>query len=420
MKIRDIILESQVTGSTIDRLVSIVKDPKLDINLRQSVLGILAQLDAQGEHELAEDVRTPDQIIANIESDEDYFQRLLDSDPKLKAIAERKIKEAEAVAFTAGAALTDKPFEVLKKSVTDAVNALTQIPSTYKEVITKEAVHVVVEGTPVDTVLKFLRDCARPNRIIDLPNIVNRAGSGELAIPREYRTIATKIARLTPGSSNAAMGKGELLLILIGRDTSKATPGDIKVGNLPIEVKASDTSGKSNLSDWVLGKMDTRSARTILVKTVNQAAGRLVFLDKEAKTVNNNVTGISGIGRDTLPVLNEWFKTMGYEKVADMFRKMINVAVGPGFEDNADEVARSISPDGTMDPNRVIPPLKKLVFEFYQEKNKHAGLLALNIANMTYTMSVNGNDFAESPDILVTKIFDFRPVASSILSIKRI
>lgn len=423
MKITDIILESQITGSTIDRLVSIAKDQKIDISLRQDVFNILTQLEEKRQQDLAEDTKSPEQLIANIESDEDYYQRLLNSDPRLKAIAEKKIKEAETNAFTAGAGLSNDPFEGLTKQIAEAVRNLTQLPDMYKNSVAKECVHLVVEGLPQNTVIKFLHECAKPNRIIDMPTIISKSSRGRLPIPHQFMSIAEHIARLTPGSSSAAMGKGELLLVLAGKATTKATPGDINVAGTPIEVKASDISG-SDVTDFILGKMDTKSARTILVSAINKVAGKQVYLDNEAKSTAQNkqgetITGISGIGQTTLPKLNQYFSKMGKDKVAEMFSKMLHIAVGVGFDQQITAVVDAISPNGTMNPAEIIPPLKKLVFDVYQTKNKHAGLLSLNLSNFTYTMSRNGDDFANSQEIVVTKIFDFRPRTSSILSIKR-
>ena len=421
MKIKDVINEARKPNSTVDRLILVAKDPNVDVNLRNDVINILSQLQRKGEQPMNEQSVQPSQIISQIESDEDYYQKILDSDPRLKAIAEKKIKEAEATGFTVGAALgQEKPFAGLQKTITDAVMQLRQLPEMYKKVVAKECIHMVVEGVPHAHVVKFLQQCATPNRLIDLPTIVSRSGSGTLPIPEQYVEICRRIARLTPGSSNAATGKGELMLILIGNDTEKATPGDILVDKTPIEVKASDSTG-SALSDFVLGKMDTKSARTILVNAVNKTAGTTVLLDKEAKfkSADGSAVGISGIGRDTLPVLNQYFSQMGRPAVQQMFSQMLSAAVGSGLDQQISEVVGSISEDGTLDPAKIIPPMKKLVFDFYQLKNKHAGLLALNIESLNYTMSLTGDEFAGAPEILVTKIFDFRPVASSILSIKR-
>ncbi len=421
MKIRELISENRLVNSTVDKLILVAKDPNVNVQLRNDVLNILSQLEQRGEQEVSEQIAQPAEIIAAIENDEAYYQKILDSDPRLKAIAEKKIREAETTGFTVGAALgQEKPFEGLKKTINDAVNQLKQLPNMYKKEVAKEAVHMVIDGVPHATVVKFLQGCATPNRVIDLPAIVSKAGSGILPIPKEYQEICQRFARLTPGSSNAATGKGELMLILIGNDTEKATPGDIIVDGAPIEVKASDVSG-SAVSDFVLGKMDTASARTILVNSVNKAAGKTVFLNKEAKvkSADGTATGISGIGRDTLPILNQYFATMGKPSVAKMFSEMLVAAVGAGFEQQISNIVTAVSEDGTLDPAAVIPLLKKLVFDFYQTKNKHVGLLALNVETMGYTMSLTGDDFARAAEIQVTKIFDFRPVASSILSIKR-
>lgn len=420
MRAHQFINESRLPNSTVDKLILVAKNPKVNVNLRNDVISILSQLEQQGDQQVTEQVTSPEELIATIESDEIYYQQVLDADPRLKAIAERKIKEAEATAFTVGAALgNDKPFAGVQKAVTEAVTELTQLPGLYKKAVAKECIHMIVEGEPQQNVIKFLQQCATPGRVIDLSTLVSKAGNGRLPIPEQYQSICKHLARLAPGTSNARTGKGELMLIMIGNNTEKATPGDIKVNNDLVEVKASDVSG-SAMSDFVLGKMNTASARKILVNTINQVAGKTVFLDKEAKAkLPNGATGISGIGRDTLPILNTYFAQMGRADVVNMFTSMLEASVGTELRSQISEVVNAISEDGTLDPALIIPPMKKLVFDYYQLKNKHAGLLTLNVETLNYTMSLTGDDFAQASDVMVTKIFDFRPVASSILSIKQ-
>lgn len=337
-----------------------------------------------------------------------YCHEILNKHTRLRDIIHRLMAESRKTAFTS-----------LRDQIFDAVDALDHLPKDYKDLLVKECISAVIDGEDEATVMAFLDKCATSSRIIDLPAIVSTAGSGKLPIPVKYHQLCKRLARLVPGSSNAAAGKGELLLLTIGRNAKNAFPGDIVVEGKQQEIKASDIT-KSGISDFVLGKMDTKSSRTILVTSINKFFGKTVFLDKEAKHKSNGVTGLSGISSTNIGLLNQYFKQMGNTAVSDIFAKMLEAAVGPGFDRQIVKVVKAISKDGTIDFSKMIPLMKELVFDFYQAKNGHHGVILLNIEKLEYTMTLTKKDFVNAPEILVTKLFDFRPVASSILSIKRV
>jgi len=421
--------------NTVSILIDLVKDPDTDPNLKAEILNILQQLEQKTTQSPASsNASAPVQedansnLISKIESDEEYYQKLMNNDPRLKAIAEKKIKQAEAESFNMGSALSgDRAFTSLKTDINTAFNKLSQVPTIFKSAIEKECINAVIEGDITkDSLLRFLGDCAAPNRIIDMPTVVSKSlTSGKLIFPVEYFELAKRIAKLTPGSSSSASGKGEALLILTGKATEKANPGDITVDGVGlIEVKSSDLTGKSKLSDFVFGgKMQTAKARTILVNTVNKAAGQVMYLDKLSKETEgddtNKVSGISSIGPKALVKLNPIFQKMGATNTQKMFTEMFTSVIGPGFENEIQYIVSTIDNNGVV-PEKMFPGIKILMFKYYQKINKHAGVLALNINHLTYSYTSTGKDFAKLPDIKTTSIFDFRPVNASITSFKKV
>jgi len=425
----------QPASNTVSILLDLVKDPDTDPSLKAEILNILKQLEQKATQSATVNTISPpvqedinSDLISKIESDEEYYQKLMDSDPRLKAISEKKIKQAEAESFNLGSALSgDRAFTSLKTDITTAFNNLPQVPAIFKSAIEKECINAVIEGDITkDALLRFLGQCATPDRIIDMPTIVSKSlTSGDLVFPDEYLKLAKRIGKLTPGSSSSASGKGEALLILTGKQTKKANPGDISVDGVGlIEIKSSDLSGKSGLSDFVFGgKMQTAKARTILVNTVNKAMGQVVYLDKLSKETEgddtNKVSGISSIGPKALVKLNPIFQKMGAANTQKMFTEMFTSVIGPGFEQEIQDIVSTIDRNGVV-PEKMFPGIKTLMFKYYQKINKHAGVLALNINHLTYSYTNDGEDFAKLPDIKTTSLFDFRPVNASITSFKKV
>jgi hypothetical protein len=182
-----------------------------------------------------------------------------------------------------------------------------------------------------------------------------------------------------------------------------------------VEVKASEGT-----TDWTLSSsaMNVDGARTILVNTVNKVAGRTVFLDAPAKTEKDGITGISGIGRDTLPILNPIFQQMGAAATKEMFSKMVLSVMGKDVETILPPLLDSITDKG-MNPALMIPALKQFQFDWYKSKNKHYALITLNTVTLSFSIAKTGEKFVRDPSISATKIFDFRPNPGSIITFKQ-
>ena len=169
--------------------------------------------------------------------------------------------------------------------------------------------------------------------------------------------------------------------------------------------------------------MQTAKARTILVNTVNKAAGQVMYLDKLSKETEGDdtskVSGISSIGPKALVKLNPIFQKMGATNTQKMFTEMFTSVIGLGFEKEIQDIVSTIDKNGVV-PEKMVAGIKILMFKYYQKINKHAGVLALNINHLTYSYTSTGEDFAKLTDIKTTSLFDFRPVNASITSFKKV
>ena len=355
--------------NTVSQLVDIVKNPKTDPKLKNEILAILKQLEVKGtkkDKQLntappAEEITKEavgDDTLSTIESDEDYYQRILNSDPRLKAIAEKKLKDAESAGFNVGSSLSaGDAFKRFNDQVLSLVQHLKQLPPDFSKEVTKTFSHLATQGIDQQDLISFLQDCAKPDRLIDLPALIANSGTGiKLNIPTKYLEIVKHLVAVTPGSKNAAAGKGELMLAVIGKDTVKPAVGDIIVGDKRVEVKASDATGRS-LSDFALGKQPVEKARTIMVNTINSKLGREVFLDATADTSNDQgVTGISSISTRNISQLNKIFSEMGAKATQKMFREMFTAVVGSKFSEDIDKIVAAIDNNGIQ-----IEPMRKAI-----------------------------------------------------------
>ena len=416
--------------NTVSKLVDIAKDPTADPRLKNEILAILKQLETAGakpdnksadldpQEQIAIE-STASTIIQTIESDEDYYQRILNSDPRLKAVAEKKIKDAEAAGFNVGSALSSSnAFEKFNKDILSLVSNLKQLPAAFSDEIAKALSHMAVQGTNHNDLLNFLDACATEERIVDLESIVSDSGSGSFSIPKQYQEIVKALALITPGSKNAASGKGELMLAAIGKGTTKPAVGDIVVGTKRIEVKASD-GAKGILSDFALGSQPVGKARTIMVNTVNKTLGRIALLDAPASEQDENgISGISAIGKRNLPMLNKLFAEMGASATQTMFRDMFTAVVGSKFSKDIDNIVAAINEKG-IEESAMRAAVIGLLFDYYKAVNKHDGLLTINIPNLTYNYVEDAESFASLSNVTIGTLFDFRDNPGSITTFKQ-
>jgi hypothetical protein len=417
--------------NTVSQLVDIVKNPNTDPKLKNEILAILKQLEVKGTKQDKQLNAIPpseeitkeavgDDTLSTIESDEDYYQRILNSDPRLKAIAEKKLKDAESAGFNVGSSLSaGDAFKRFNDQVLSLVQHLKQLPPDFSKEVTKTFSHLATQGIDQQDLISFLQDCAKPERLIDLPELIANSGTGiKLNIPTKYQEIVKHLVAVTPGSKNAAAGKGELMLAVIGKDTVKPAVGDIIVGNKRVEVKASDATGKS-LSDFALGKQPVEKARTIMVNTINSKLGREVFLDATADTSNDQgVTGISSISTRNIAQLNKIFSEMGAKTTQKMFREMFTAVVGSKFSEDIDKIVAAIDNNGIQ-----IEPMRKaivgLLFDYYKSVNQHTGLLTINVPTLTINYVEDAEAFSSIPNLTIGTLFDFRSNPGSITSFKQ-
>lgn len=332
-------------------------------------------------------------------------------------------KQARAEGFNTGIALARDPDATMTDTnhkIESLLKNLSQIPEDVKSVVADACIGVWRKTKQLQPILNFLSDCGGSNRPIDLPGIIKKGGSGILMDPNNpYYQIVLQLAKLNPGSGNAASGQGEWMLVLAGTDTKKIHPGDIGVGNelkvLKVEVKASDTKeGKTSLTDFVLNskKQPVSAARKVLVNAINTTLGRT-----EVGTGRSSDGGISALNDKTLIRLNPLFQEMNRISkgvVQDTFKQMWEtVMTEPEMEPYIKNIVNAIDGDGTVRLEKLYAPTAVLAAAYYKMSNKHDILLLLNVPTLSYTVVDDPASIAdllsqETVELTMSSIFDFR------------
>lgn len=400
-------------NNTISKLVDIVKDPDVDPQLKKDILAIFQQLNLKDNPEEKQNEaldNNESELVSKIEDDEAYYQRMLNTDSRLKAIAEKKIKDAEARGSD-----PDTVFEKISAEFKELLDKRTDLNPAVREVFIKELFDYIRINKQTDLVKQFLNDCASGNGPIDMPNIVKTPGEGNLVEKSNpYFNILLKLAKTNPGSGNAASGQGEYMLVLAGKGTRKINPGDIGVGKEKIEVKSSDLKGKSSYTDFVLSsdKLPVAQAKSYFVNEINKILGEQAIGSGTATS-----GGISALNDKTLKRLNPIFQKVNSKKPGAMQEIMKGLwkTVYPDsqLEQYIDAVVNAVNDDGTLELTKLYGPTAALSAAAYKLSNQHDALLMLNIPDLSYIVVRDAAEMSKifeegAMELGMTSIFDFR------------
>ncbi len=411
--------EFKAPTSTVDikKFLDYIKDPNFNPQLKAKMLAFLQKLDNKLDDKTNEE--TVADVIQSAESNLSPLQKLLASDPAAKAEFDMLMKKAEDEAFELGASVGHEQGSGanVNSKIKEAIQKLSQIPEDIQGSLRSLCLSMVENEDP-SIIIEFLNQCASPDRLVDMPSLVSQSGSGTLPIDSKYKNIASRIITQlkSSSSSHASDGPGEWFLVLVGKDTTKASPGDIAVSNEPVEVKSSGVNKTGSLVDYTTVKTNVLAARKEFVRTINRVTGNTIFQDAELKD-----GGISSINTRNLKQLNPIFADMGEQETKNLFIRMFELALGKDYklvENEVSNVVGTIGPNG-IDPQKWIPMMKILSFSFYQQMYKYKALISINSQNLNYTVSLTADDFANTPSIPMTMIFDFRPRMSAITSFKQ-
>lgn len=416
----------------ITQLLSILDSPKSSNNLKQRVTKLFAALiDKKNQPSPLEKQGSPmgqspvtveskeTQVRQEIESQPNEFQKLIDSNPAFKAAYEAALAQARNEGVNLGMALSKDPDAVIgniNTQIETLLKSLGQIPNDVKSVVADACFSVYRKTQKIEPILNFLKACAQPDRVIDMPGIIAKGGSGTLLdTGNEFFQICQYLAKLNPGSGNSASGQGEWMLIMAGKNTQKIHPGDIAVDNSKVEVKASDTKeGKSGLTDFVLNskKLPVSQAKKYLVNAINTTLDRI-----EVSSTGASTGGISALNDKTLKRLNPLFMEMNQKSpgsVQSTFKKMWQTIMPePELAPYIDKIVAAIDTSGEVRLENLYGPTAVLAAAYYKLANQHDVLLLLNIPTLSYTVITDAEQMGnllnqEAAELTMSSVFDFR------------
>jgi len=249
-------------------------------------------------------------------------------------------------------------------------------------------------GATIDVTLMtdFLNECLTTG-VIDTPSMLSKS-TQDNKIPLSnsaYEPIIKALLEITlPGG--AAVGKGEIGMAFAGIDTVKEVT-DIKVGELDVEVKASQGNSDFYMKGTAGAGFGNHMAGVKeLVAHLNKAGANF----KASNEVKNG--GIAQLNDKTVNALQPYFKKMGAEKTLQVLMsvlKAIHKNEPEMVEKYEEEISMAINEQGVIDYELLLVPTSKLNFEYYKAMSGHDGVLMLNIDAFTYFYVQDPESFAE-------------------------
>ena len=379
------------------------------------------------EQPLQEDIKS--QIQKTIETLKIYLGELgkfPNSDvimaPILTQISEleQQINDLEAKSirkgFKSGQALAGQPLgkqiEEFKERVTSALNSLPQLEGQNEviEIFQDRFVGLLGQGIDETEIFSFINICSSANRLLDLPSIISNEDTGTVLSgeAKQYEKILRNLVTVQP-FSGASTGQGEWLLVMIGKDTFKANPGDILVkvnGEAQqVELKASSQGkSKSSVTDFTLGAiLDVKKAGGKMFNTIEAITGK-------------KIKRIPQINAKNLLYLNPIFVEMNQKSpgaVQNMFKQVFST-VYPSDEmaGPIEEFIGTIPESGELNIEEMRGAAGMLASEYYKIVNQHDVLMTMNIPTLTFACTGNHDTMRKLIDdkiIHLTTLLDFRP-----------
>lgn len=269
----------------------------------------------------------------------------------------------------------------------------------------------VSESVPVKVMLDFLNECLAGG-VIDCPKMISAGDTDVLTrnpfpITNEaYRKIILGLCNISL-SGGAASGRGEIGLAFAGMNTIKGAK-DIRINEQDIEVKAS----AAGTDFWLKGtkgfsKDKAKRASDILLSKLNTVGGKfsLSQLKKEG--------GLAQITPRSTAILNPLFQKLGQVETQKLLKDVIKTLHSATSIDEFDsDIDASVNQDGSVDIRKLEIAVGKIAYFYYQKMEGHAGVLVLNVDDLTYTYIKSPSDMAtaiQSLGLQATGVINFRP-----------
>ncbi len=305
-----------------------------------------------------------------------------------------------------------------------AVNAA-EFTKTLKQALFGKIVDIQSEANVDPKEIKeFLAACVKGDVINMLSVISTDRGNIKDHVNDKYSKlfnifVEQNIFSYSPGKTSGAIGPGEMALSMMGNPAEKAKKGDLKIGDMELEIKASaSTGGRLNSKSiakatagwepWRKGIADILSAapknatiyttdkKGVDVKIpLNKFDGNQYNVTKgKAKLgskYNWNPTGLKLLNQEVLEPFSDFNKTY------DLFHNTIKALVlNIDKIKNADKlIATAINQDGTVDIEKMNKAYARIAYESYHLADGITSIMFLRTDTLDYTIIKDGNDLVK-------------------------
>ena len=381
---------------------------------------------SQEEQPLQEDINSDlQETIDNLKIYLDEIGKLPNADVIMAPISdqisklEQQISELEEKSirkgFKSGQAQAGqtlgKQIEEFKERVKSSLDSLPQLEGQDEIVgiFQDRFVGLLGQGISDEEIFDFINICSSANRLIDLPAIIAGEANGPILTgdANKYEKILRNLVTVQP-FTGASTGQGEWLLVMIGKDTFKANPGDfiVKVDgeDRQVELKASaQGKSKSAVSDFQLGAaLDVKKAGGKMFNAIETITGK-------------KIKRIPQINAKNLLYLNPIFVEMNQKdpgSVQTMFRQVFST-IYPSDEmaGPIEEFIGSIPESGELNIKEMRGGAGMLAAEYYKIVNQHDVLMTMNIPTLTFACTSNHDTMRKLIDdsiLHTTTLLDFR------------
>lgn len=310
-------------------------------------------------------------------------------------------------------------------AVRRAANAA-EFTKTLKQALFGKIVDIQTEADVTPKEIKdFLAACVRGDIINMLSVTSTNRGNIKDHVNPQYKKlfdifVEQNIFSYSPGKTSGAIGPGEMALSMMGNPAEKAKKGDLKVGDMELEIKASArTGGRLNsksiskaTAGWQVWK---RNIASILSSAPKNAT--MYITDKKGERVKIAVNKFNGDqynkptgGRAKLGSKYNWnpkgFQLLNEEilapysdfnKTFQLFDETIKAMVlNIDKIKNADKlIASAVNQDGTVNSVKMNKAYSKIAYESYHLADGITSIMLLNTLTLDYTIIKDGNDLVK-------------------------
>jgi hypothetical protein len=410
------------TSSSIKDLEYLLTNADVDPNTLQKALDFLKKDSQEKQDSLKQPETSPTQN-PNVQSAPQDQTQALSGEKNVKETATDSLKN-EVIQF-AKEASPDKLEKVIYyiklDSFKDMASFIIKSKIKVKANAITDQIHLAISDlagkTSVKSMTDFLNDC-KEGGVIDAPLMITGKQGIVQSIPitrEDYLPIVKRLLDTNLGGASAS-GKGEFGLAFAGTDATKGEK-DITIGGIDIEVKA--THRKTDFffkGQTGFEPVHTKNALIKLVNALNSVGGEFQQTNQVGKG------GIAQINPKTLEVLNPFFMKLGQKTVVNLLVNIISeIHSDHDVSEFNNDIANSVNSNGSIDYNKLIYATSKISFYYYQQIEKHPGVLMLNITSVSYVYQKTAGDFAElvSKGIIgTTSAIDFRTSTKGSLTFK--